>query len=68
MITHRLRDTTLKLLRERPANIKLVKIAEDTTLPLTWLKKFHSEGEKYSPSGSKLETLFRYLSGREVGL
>lgn len=68
MITYKLRDTTLKLLRERPANIKLIQIADATTIPLSWLKQFHARGEKYNPSGSKLETLYKHLTGREVGL
>jgi len=66
MITHKLRDKTLKLLRERKANVKLSDISEITDLPLTWLKKFCYEGDDICPSVSYIETLYEFLTNKKL--
>lgn len=68
MITSKLRDKTLKLLRERKAKITMTSIAKDTDLPIGWLKSFHKDGHKMECSVNRVETLFKHLTGREVGL
>lgn len=68
MITHKLRDKTLKLLRERPCTVKLSDIADATKLPITWLKKFLYEGDNICPSVSYVETLYEHLSKRKLKL
>lgn len=62
----KLRDKTLKLLRDRPASTKLAMIAEGSGLPLSWLKKFHSAGERFTPSADKLLKLHEHLTGKEL--
>ena len=62
MSAHKLRDKTLDLFRNRPASLKMTKIAEDTGLGLSWLKKFHATGETYIPLAENLIKLHDHLN------
>lgn len=66
MESTKLKDITLKLLRDRPASTKLAQVSEASGLPLSWLKKFHSAGEKFTPSGDKLVILYEHLAQRKL--
>ena len=61
----RLRDRTLYLVQERPARIKLTRIARDTGLPLSWLSAF-TRGEIDEPSVCRIECLYEYLTGKQL--
>ena len=58
------RAVTFDLLRHRPASITLKQVAEETGLSLPWVKLFHLRGNKCSASIDKVETLYKYLSGK----
>lgn len=66
MSAHKLRDKALKLLRDRPASIKLNDIAEGTGLSLSWVKKFAATGERFSPSADKLVMLHDHLAKNKL--
>lgn len=50
----------LTLLRQRPANLLLKKIAEDTGVKYGWLSMFN-QGKLANPSYAQLKTLYEYL-------
>ena len=58
------RLTTFKLLRDRPASIKLKDVAEGSGLPLSWINLFNVKGDKCSSSIDKVEQLYRYFTGK----
>lgn len=60
-----LQETTFALLCNTPLPIK--KIASDTGLGEPWLARFKSS-QDYDPSVNRVETLYVYLSGRELKL
>jgi transcriptional regulator with XRE-family HTH domain len=62
-----LRNHTLYLARVRPRNITIEKIANVTGLSETWLKKFCA-GQIEEPSVNKIETLYVYLTGKQLEL
>lgn len=61
MITTYFRDSTLDMLQNRPATLKLKKIAEDTGIPEGWLKIF-AQGRIADPSVNRIETLNNYMT------
>lgn len=63
-----LRDTTLKLLKERSIQITLEKICNDTGLNLSWLELFSGKTGIKDPSVNKIQTLYEYLSGKPIEL
>jgi hypothetical protein len=62
-----LRDTTLKLLRNRPVTKTYRVIQTETGLPEGWLKSF-ANGQSVDPAVNRIETLYTYLSGRTIKL
>ena len=63
-----LRISTFKLLRNRPAHIKLADVAKDSGLPLSWIKSFHINGDRKNSSSDKVQTLYEHLSGKKLPL
>ena len=63
-----LRSKAFELLKTRPANMKLSDIAEGSGLPLTWVKSFHLKGGEKNSSADKIQTLYEYLSGKQLKL
>ena len=61
-----LRLKTFKLLRNRPATIKLKDVADKSGLPLSWVKYFHLKGDRNSASVDKVETLYEHLTGTSL--
>lgn len=55
---------TLRLLRERPKNITLALITEETGLPKPWLDSILYR-ENPDPSINRIELLYNYLNGKE---
>lgn len=56
-----LHERTMALLRDRPENVSLRKISNDTGLGYEWLRKLLYEGIP-DPGVNKIETLYHYLS------
>lgn len=65
MVTTKFRDAVVKLLRERPATLKLKQVAEDTTIPEGWLKRLNQQRID-APDPNRLETLYEYLTGKKL--
>jgi len=61
----KLREKTLKLLKERPSTIHLKHIAEGSGLTEAWIKSFHL-GKLEHPSVVHIETLYEYLNKRPL--
>jgi hypothetical protein len=55
---------TLRLLRERPKNITLALITEETGLPKPWLDSILYR-ENPDPSITRIELLYNYLKGEQ---
>jgi hypothetical protein len=67
MYSSKLRDETLKLLRARNRQQTFSAIAVNTKLPIRWIAEF-SQGKTDDPGVCKVETLYRYLAGKELAL
>lgn len=65
MITTKLRDRTLELLKNRPAWLKYPQIAEETGIPLGWIKVFAQE-QSEGPDVNRVETLYEYLANKSI--
>lgn len=63
----RLLKTTLHLYRERPRTKTLDIIARDTGLAREWLINFGGEAS-HDPGVRKVETLYVYLTGKQLEL
>lgn len=61
----KLRDATMRHLLNRPRTLEFKKIAEDTGLNKFWLESF-AKGMIAHPSVVRVETLYEYLTGREI--
>jgi len=57
-----LRERTFELLRERPRNITLQQIADESGISFGWLGDF-SAGRGKHISCDKVQTLYEYLTG-----
>lgn len=67
MITTKLRDKTLDLLRNRPAWKTYTQIAEDTKIPVGWIKEF-SRGTMNGPDVNRIETLYEHLAQKPIDI
>jgi hypothetical protein len=63
MITTVLRDSTIKLLKNRPVWMTLDLISMETTIPVGWLKSL-SQDKIENPSVNRIETLKNYLENK----
>lgn len=61
----KLYDVTLYLIRNRSVKETLQKIADETKLPLGWLKSF-SRGKCNEPSVNRVQVLYEYLSKKPL--
>lgn len=61
----RLRDKTRQLLKNRPATVDYRDIEEATGLKQSWLKAFACKGIE-NPDVNKIETLYEYLTQKEL--
>lgn len=61
----RLRDRTLKLLRDLPRHITLKEVADACDLQHSWLTAF-VRGEIEHPSVNRIECLYEYLTGKKL--
>lgn len=64
-ITTRLRDKTLELLKSRPEELTLSKIAKDTKLGEGWLSMFLNNNISH-PSVNMVQALYEYLTKTEI--
>lgn len=53
-------DTTILLLRQRPASLELKKIAGDLEIPISWLSQFN-RGLIDDPGVKRIQALHDYL-------
>lgn len=58
---------TKKLLKERPRTIRYVDIESETGIPKGWLKSL-ARGATKDPSCARIETLYKFLSGKDLVL
>lgn len=63
----RLHKKTLELLHNRPRTMTYEYIAEQTGLTFWWIQYFAKQKDK-DPGVNKVETLYVFLSGRELDL
>lgn len=62
---------TVDLLKNRPRSLKLRTISEDLSLPQAWLEAITylvDEEPTYSPSVDRVETLYCYLTGKQLDI
>ncbi|MFZ1074785.1 MAG: hypothetical protein WAN50_00195 [Minisyncoccia bacterium] len=62
----KLRIRTLELLRNRPIQLTLDKIAAATGIKVAWLQYFQAQGDETSPSVDRIETLYNFLSSKKL--
>lgn len=67
MIDTRLRDFTVKHLKNRSRSLTLKKISDDTDIPETWLAKF-VQAKTDNPSVNYCLTLYQYLTNTTIPL
>lgn len=67
MLGSRLLEQTRELLDNRPKGVTFKRIAEETQLSMSWLSHFAADNCD-DPGVIKIETLWRYLSKRELSL
>lgn len=65
-IHSKLKQVTLKLLRDRPASKTLKDVADESGLTESWIKSFHLRGDQYSASVDKVSALYEHLSGKTL--
>lgn len=67
MISSQLLKQTRKLWSARDADLTFKQVSRFTGLTQSWLKHFDSNRSE-APAVDKIETLYRYLSGKELKL
>lgn len=65
MISSRLLERTRQLWLVRDCSLSLLQVARLTGLSHSWLKHF-DKNRSEAPAVDKIETLYRYLSGKEL--
>lgn len=65
MLTTKLRDETVKRLKDRPASLKLKNIAETTGIPEGWLKML-AQNKIEDPGVNRIETLYTFLTNNKL--
>ena len=63
----KLLTVTLSLWKERPRTQTIMRVHIDTEIPFHWLVHF-SKGRVKNPPVNYIETLYVYLSGKELDL
>lgn len=68
MITSKLRIVTHGLLRNRPTHMRLIDIAEATSLPTPWIKSFLKNGDERDSGSDRVVTLYEFLTRKNIKL